>query len=130
MIANARALAAALAAKGYRIISGGTDNHLMLVDLFGSKDITGKEAEKALEAAGISINKNMIPFDPRKPLDPSGIRLGTPALTTRGCGEADMKTVADLIDETLMHREDEAALGAIRQKVKEFSLRFPVPGIE
>jgi len=130
VIANARALAKALQEKGYRIISGGTDNHLMLVDVFGSKNITGKEAEKALEKVGISINKNMIPFDPRKPLDPSGVRLGTPALTTRGASEADMKTVADLIDETLAHREDEAALGAIREKVKKFSLRFPVPGIE
>jgi glycine hydroxymethyltransferase len=130
VIANARALAAALAEKGYCIISGGTDNHLMLVDVFGSKNITGKEAEKALEKVGISINKNMIPFDPRKPLDPSGVRLGTPALTTRGCGVNDMKIVADLIDETLAHREDEAALGAIRQKVKTFSLKFPVPGIE
>jgi len=130
VIANARALAAALAEKGYRIISGGTDNHLMLVDVFGSKNITGKEAEKALEKVGISINKNMIPFDPRKPLDPSGVRLGTPALTTRGCGVDDMKTVADLIDETLMHREDEAALIAIHEKVKKFSLQFPVPGIE
>ncbi len=130
VIANARALAAALQGKGYRIISGGTDNHLMLVDLFGSKNITGKEAEKALEKVGISINKNMIPFDPRKPLDPSGIRLGTPALTTRGAGEGDMKTVADLMDETLAHREDDAALAAVREKVKKFSLRFPVPGIE
>jgi len=130
VIANARALAAALGEKGYRIVSGGTDNHLMLVDLFGSKNITGKEAEKALEKVGISINKNMIPFDPRKPLDPSGIRLGTPALTTRGCGVDDMKTVADLMDETLAHREDEAALAAIREKVKKFSLRFPVPGIK
>jgi glycine hydroxymethyltransferase len=130
VIENARALAAALQEKGYRIISGGTDNHLMLVDVFGSKNITGKEAEKALEKVGISINKNMIPFDPRKPLDPSGVRLGTPALTTRGCGVNDMKTVADLIDATLMHREDDAALGAIREKVKKFSLQFPVPGIE
>ena len=129
VIANARALAAALAAKGYRIVSGGTDNHLMLVDLFGSKGVTGKEAEKALEKVGISINKNMIPFDPRKPLDPSGVRLGTPALTTRGAGEKDMQTVADLIDETLAAREDEAALAAIREKVKKFSLQFPVPGI-
>jgi glycine hydroxymethyltransferase len=72
----------------------------------------------------------MIPFDTRKPLDPSGIRLGTPALTTRGCAEGDMKTVGDFIDETLAAREDDAALGAIREKVKKFSLRFPVPGIE
>ncbi len=130
VIANARALAKALQEKGYRIISGGTDNHLMLVDLFGSKNITGKEAEKALEKVGISINKNMIPFDPRKPLDPSGIRLGTPALTTRGCKESDMKTVADLMDETLAHREDEVALAGIKENVKKFSLQFPVPGIE
>ena len=129
VIANARALAAALQAKGYRIISGGTDNHLMLVDVAGSKNITGKEAEKALEQAGISINKNMIPFDPRKPLDPSGIRLGTPALTTRGCGEGDMRAVADLIDEALTARGNDEALAAVRQKVRAFALRFPVPGI-
>ncbi len=129
-IKNAKALAAALQGKGYRIISGGTDNHLMLVDIFGSKNITGKEAEKALEKVGISINKNMIPFDPRKPLDPSGIRLGTPALTTRGCKENDMKTVADLMDETLANRTDEAKLAEIKNKVKEFSLRFPVPAID
>ncbi len=130
VIVNARALAAALAEKGYRIVSGGTDNHLMLVDVAGSKGITGKEAEKALEKAGISVNKNMIPFDPRKPLDPSGIRLGTPALTTRGCGEADMRTVADLIDEALAARNDDAALGRVKEKVRGFALRFPVPGIE
>ena len=130
VIKNAQALAKALQDKGYRIISGGTDNHLMLVDLFGSKNITGKEAEKALERVGISINKNMIPFDPRKPLDPSGIRLGTPALTTRGGKEADMKTVADLIDETLMNRTDETRTPAIKEKVKKFSFQFPVPGIE
>jgi glycine hydroxymethyltransferase len=130
VIDNARALAAALQGKGYRIVSGGTDNHLMLVDLFGSKGITGKEAEKALEHAGISINKNMIPFDSRKPLDPSGIRLGTPALTTRGCKEEDMKTVSDLLDEALMNREDESRLAAVKEKVRHFSLKFPVPGIE
>jgi glycine hydroxymethyltransferase len=130
VIKNAKALAAALQAKGYRIISGGTDNHLLLVDLFGSKQISGKEAEKVLEHVGISINKNMIPFDPRKPLDPSGIRLGTAALTTRGAMEKDMATVADLIDRTLMNRENEAMLMGIGREVKEFSLRFPVPGIE
>jgi glycine hydroxymethyltransferase len=129
-IKNAQALARALQNKGYRIVSGGTDNHLMLVDIFGSKQITGKEAEHALELAGISINKNMIPFDPRKPLDPSGIRLGTPALTTRGCKENDMQTVADLIDEALMNRADESKLSAVRVKVKTFALKFPVPGID
>ncbi len=130
VIANARALASALQAKGYRIISGGTDNHLMLVDVFGSKGITGKEAEKALEHVGISINKNMIPYDPRKPLDPSGIRLGTPALTTRGAKESDMQTVAELIDLTLQHRTDENKAAELANKVKEFSVKFPVPGIE
>jgi glycine hydroxymethyltransferase len=130
VIKNAQALASALQAKGYRIISGGTDNHLMLIDLFGSKSITGKEAEKALEHVGISINKNMIPFDPRKPLDPSGIRLGTPALTTRGCKEAEMEIVAELIDEALKVRADESEQAKVKEKVREFSLRFPVPGIE
>ena len=104
IIKNAKALSSALQKRGYRIVSGGTDNHLMLVDMFGSKQITGKEAEKTLEHVNISINKNMIPFDPRKPLDPSGVRLGTPAITTRGAKEADMETVAQLIDEALMHR--------------------------
>jgi glycine hydroxymethyltransferase len=84
VIKNAQALAGELEKRGYKIVSGGTDNHLMLVDVFGSKQITGKEAEHVLETVGISINKNMIPFDPRKPIDPSGIRLGTPAITTRG----------------------------------------------
>jgi glycine hydroxymethyltransferase len=130
IIKNAKALSSALQNRGYRIVSGGTDNHLMLVDLFGSKKITGKEAEKTLEHVGISINKNMIPFDPRKPMDPSGIRLGTPALTTRGAKEKDMETVADLLDSALMHRADETKLSAISQKVKDFSLKFPVPGIE
>jgi len=129
-IKNAQALANALQEKGYRIISGGTDNHLMLIDIFGSKGITGKEAEKVLERVGISINKNMIPFDPRKPLDPSGIRLGTPALTTRGCREADMQTVAGLMDAALAARTDEAQLAAIKEKVKQFALKFPVPGID
>ncbi|MBI5529959.1 MAG: serine hydroxymethyltransferase [Candidatus Doudnabacteria bacterium] len=130
IIKNARALATALQGKGYRIVSGGTDNHLMLVDLFGSKQITGKEAEKCLEHVGISINKNMIPFDPRKPMDPSGIRVGTPAVTTRGCMEKDMQTVADLMDEALMNRSDENKLTEIKEKVKQFALRFPVPGVE
>lgn len=129
-IANARALAAALAAKGYRIVSGGTDNHLMLVDIFGSKNITGKEAERTLERAGISINKNMVPFDPRKPLDPSGIRLGTPALTTRGCEVSDMQTVADLMDDALVNRAHDVRLAAVKEKVKEFALKFPVPAID
>ena len=130
IIKNAQALSSALQNRGYRIVSGGTDNHLMLVDLFGSKQITGKEAEKTLEHVSISINKNMIPFDPRKPMDPSGIRLGTPALTTRGAKEKDMEIVAELLDTALMNRADETKLVDIKQKVKEFSLKFPVPGID
>ncbi|HVY67944.1 MAG TPA: serine hydroxymethyltransferase [Patescibacteria group bacterium] len=130
VIRNARALSAALQQKGYRIVSGGTDNHLMLIDVFGSKQITGKEAEHALEAVNISINKNMIPFDPRRPLDPSGIRLGTPAVTTRGAKEADMEIVAELMDQALAYRSDEARLQQIKQQVKEFALKFPVPGID
>lgn len=129
VIKNAKALSHALQKLGYRIVSGGTDNHLMLVDLFGSKQITGKEAERALEMVGISINKNMIPFDPRKPLDPSGIRLGTPAITTRGMKERHMKTVASLIDKALMNKDNDAQLKKIQNDVKKFSLKFPVPGI-
>lgn len=129
IILNARSLAAALTKRGYRIVSSGTDNHLMLVDVFGSKQITGREAEKALEKVGVSINKNMIPYDPRKPLDPSGIRLGTPALTTRGAKEADMETVAEIIDAALRYKDDEAKVGEIKLQVKEFALKFPVPGV-
>ena len=127
VIKNARTLAKALQDKGYRVISGGTDNHLFLVDMFGSKGITGKEAEKALESVGISINKNMVPYDPRKPLDPSGIRLGTAALTTRKMKEGDMKIVADLIDRALASKDDEKKLKKIKGEVREFSLKFPLP---
>ncbi|RJQ25816.1 serine hydroxymethyltransferase [Candidatus Parcubacteria bacterium] len=127
---NAKALAGALQKRNYRIISGGTDNHLMLVDVFGSRGVTGKEAEKALEHVGISINKNMIPFDSRKPLDPSGIRLGTPAVTTRGAKEKHMETIADLIDKTLENKDNETKLKKIAKEVKTFSLQFPVPGIK
>ena len=129
-IKNAKALAYALQKRDYKVVSGGTDNHLMLLDVFGSKQITGKEAEHALESIHISINKNMIPFDSRKPLDPSGIRLGTPALTTRGAVEADMETVAEFIDSALMHKDNMSELEKIKNKVTEFSLSFPVPGIE
>ena len=130
VIKNAQALARAMQKRGYRIVSGGTDNHLFLVDLFGSKEITGKEAEKALEKVGISINKNMVPYDPRKPMDPSGIRLGTPAITTRGMKEKHMETVADLIDKTLMVKDDEKGLAKMKTAVKTFSVQFPVPGIK
>ncbi len=130
IIKNAQALTEELQERGYRIISGGTDNHLLLIDVFGSKGITGKEAEKVCEDVNISVNKNMIPFDPRKPFDPSGIRLGTPALTTRGAKEKDMAIVADLFDRILLHKDDTKALKAIATEVKDFSLQFPIPGIE
>ena len=130
VIQNARKLAHSLQQRGYRIISDGTDNHLMLIDVFGSKQITGKEAEHALEAVNISINKNMIPYDPRKPLDPSGVRLGTPAITTRGATESDMEIVAGLIDKALENRGKIDVLEKIKKQVMEFSLQFPVPGIE
>ena len=130
IILNAQRMAFELQKRGYRIISGGTDNHLMLVDVFGSKGITGQEAEHALEAVGISINKNMIPYDPRKPMDPSGIRLGTPALTTRGLKEDDIASVVDFIDLALQGKNDPNVLEAVKQEVVEFSLKFPVPGIE
>ncbi|MEK7075744.1 MAG: serine hydroxymethyltransferase [Patescibacteria group bacterium] len=129
IILNAKRLASKLTEKGYRIVSGGTDNHLMLVDVFGSKGVTGKEAEKVLEHIGISVNKNMVPYDQRKPMDPSGIRLGTPALTTRGMKEDEMDTVADLIDSAIMNRNDEAKLEEVKQAVIDFSLKYPVPGI-
>ncbi len=124
VIKNARRLANQLANRGYRIISGGTDNHLMLVDVFGSKGVTGKEAEHVLESVGISINKNMIPYDARKPLDPSGIRLGTAALTTRGMSEEHMDRVAELLDLAIASRENSAELGKLAGEVKEFALRF------
>lgn len=130
VIKNAKALATAMQELGYKIVSGGTDNHLMLVDVFGSKGVTGKEAERALESVGISVNKNMVPYDTRKPLDPSGIRLGTPALTTRGTKEKHMKIVASLIDRTLLNKDNPSELKKIHKEVKAFSLQFPVPGIQ
>lgn len=130
VIKNAQVLSTALQNKGYRIISNGTDNHLMLVDVFGSKNFTGKEAELALEKTGISINKNMIPFDSRKPLDPSGIRLGTPAVTTRGMKEDHMEVIAEFIDQVLQNKDNESELSAIKKQITEFALQFPVPGIK
>jgi glycine hydroxymethyltransferase len=126
-ILNAKALGEAMQAAGYRIISGGTDTHLILVDVF-AKGILGSEAEAALGAAGITVNKNAIPFDKNPPLKPSGIRLGTPALTTRGFKEAEMKTVANWIAEALEHRNDAAKLAEIRGKVGELAEQFPLYG--
>ncbi len=124
-IANAKQLAASIADEGYRIISGGTDNHLMLVDVF-AKGILGSEAEAALGKAGITVNKNAIPYDTNPPLKPSGIRIGTPALTTRGMKEAEMKQIASWITEALDKRNDDAALDKIRNQVAELANQFPL----
>jgi glycine hydroxymethyltransferase len=129
IIVNAKKLSDVLQNRGYRIVSGGTDNHLMLVDVFGSVGATGKEAEHALEFVGISVNKNMIPYDQRKPMDPSGIRLGTPAMTTRGMKEKDMETLGDLIDRTIKNKDSESELLKIKSEVEKVAEGFPVPGI-
>ena len=125
VVANAKVLAQTLADAGYRIISGGTDTHLMLVDVF-SKGMFGSEAEKALGLAGITVNKNAIPFDANPPLKPSGIRLGTPALTTRGMKQAEMKQVGGWIARALEQRNDPAALAKIRAEVFELCEQFPL----
>ncbi|MDR0499534.1 MAG: serine hydroxymethyltransferase [Holophagales bacterium] len=126
VIRNAAALAKTLADKGWRIVSGGTDNHLMLVDVFAN-GMLGSEAEKALDKAGITVNKNGIPFDPNPPLKPSGIRLGSPAVTTRGLKEAEMAKVGAWIDEALRNRADESALSRIYGEVEQLTSRFPIP---
>jgi len=125
VVANAARLAAGLAAAGFRLVSGGTDNHLMLVDVF-SKGITGKVAEAALGKAGITVNKNAIPFDQNKPMIASGIRIGTPAVTTRGMAEAEMDLVAELIARVLQSPEDDAALGRVRGEVEALCRKFPL----
>ncbi len=128
-IKNAQVLGEELASLGFRLISGGTDNHLLLVDVV-SRGVTGKVAEAVLDKAGITVNKNMIPYDERKALDPSGIRIGTPALTTRGMRETEMKTIAGWINELLEAPEDEALAKRIHGQVHEMCQQFPVPGIE
>lgn len=124
IIKNAQRLCGALQKKGYRIVSGGTDNHLFMVDLT-NKGLSGKEAQESLEASGIMINKNLIPFDTKSPNVTSGIRVGTPAVTTRGMKEAEMDLIADLIDAVLQKPTDEALQTTTREKVKELCKRFP-----
>ncbi|MFZ3123128.1 MAG: serine hydroxymethyltransferase [Thermodesulfovibrionales bacterium] len=125
VIENAKKLAEELIKRGFRIISGGTDNHLMLVDL-ANKGITGKEAEEALDKAGITVNKNSIPYDERPPAITSGMRLGTTCVTTRGMGEAEMTGIAEIIDEALKNNSDEAKIGRLRQRAGEICKRFPI----
>jgi glycine hydroxymethyltransferase len=125
VVANAKVLAETLAADGYRIISGGTDTHVMLVDVF-AKGMLGSEAEKALGEAGITVNKNAIPFDTNPPMKPSGIRIGSPALTTRGMKETEMRQVAHWIAEALQRRSEPDTLGKIRRQVLELAEAFPL----
>jgi len=128
VVANAKALAEGVLARDFSITSGGTDNHLFLLSLVG-RETTGKAAQNALERAGITANKNMIPFDPRKPAVTSGVRIGTPAVTSRGMREPEMGQIADFIVRALTHPEDEARLDAVRAEVESLCRRFPLyPG--
>lgn len=129
IVNNSRALAAKLTEYGFDLVSGGTDNHLILIDLT-NKGIPGKIAQETLDEAGITCNKNTVPFDPRSPFDPSGIRIGTPALTTRGMKEAEMHQVATFIAKVLEKHEDKDHLKAIKAEVKDLCKHFPVPGIK
>jgi glycine hydroxymethyltransferase len=128
IVANARRLASVLSANGFRLVSGGTDNHLMLVDVF-SRGLTGKAAEAALGKAGITVNKNAIPFDPNPPMVASGVRIGTPAVTTRGMGEREMETIGEFIARVLGSPEDDAVLGMVRNEVKKMCRKFPLYGV-
>jgi glycine hydroxymethyltransferase len=129
VIANAKVVAEELQRAGFRIVSGGTDNHMLLVDV-ASKGVTGKAAEQALDAAGITVNKNMIPFDTRPPLDPSGVRIGTPALTTRGMKETEMRQIAGWIADVLARPDDAAVRERVRGRVREVCDQFPAPAEE
>lgn len=126
IILNAQAMAKEFITLGYRIISGGTDNHLIVIDLT-SKGTVGKEAEKALEKIGVSVSRSTIPDDPNPPMNPSGIRVGTPAVTTRGMKEAEMKLIVSYIDEALMNKENEDKLNELKEKVRALCAKFPIP---
>jgi glycine hydroxymethyltransferase len=128
IVANAKALAAVLVERGFSLVTGGTDNHLILADLT-SKNVPGKVAAKALDAAGIELNYNTVPFDPRKPFDPSGIRLGTPSVTSRGMREPEMKQIATWIDQVVSAPSDAALHERIAGEVRELCAKFPAPGI-
>lgn len=123
---NADTIATCLQEKGFKIVSGGTSNHLMLVDTFVSYGVTGKQAEHALEVVGLSANKNMVPYDTRPPMNPSGIRIGTPAATTRGMGTQEMKEIADIFSQAIQNHDNEAHLETQRQRVLELCAKFPI----
>jgi glycine hydroxymethyltransferase len=126
IVKNAKRLAERLTNKGYQLVTGGTDNHLLLIDLT-NKNIKGADAEKALGKAGITVNKNTVPFDPRSPFDPSGIRLGTPALTTRGLKESEMDQVGEWIDRAIQAAGDDDKLAVIRKEILAFTKDYPLP---
>jgi len=130
IVANAKALAEELSARGYELVSGGTDNHLILVDLT-KQEVPGKKAARALDRAGLVLNYNTVPFDPRKPFDPSGVRFGTPAVTSRGMGPSEMKQIGAWLDRGVQaaRKDDEAALDKIFAEVKELTGKFPAPGL-
>jgi len=125
VVKNAKVLGESLSARGYRLVSGGTDNHLLLVDLREVR-ITGKEAEKVLDEVGITVNKNAIPFDEEKPTVTSGIRIGTPACTTRGMKEKEMEIIAECIDKALRGKNDPQILSQVKNQVRELCQRFPL----
>ena len=129
VIVNSKHLAAYLMSHGVKLVTNGTDNHLMLIDCVQSWNVGGGEVETLLDSVGITLNKNMIANDTRKPMDPSGVRLGTPAITTRGMKEKDMETLADFMLTAVKNRADASALKKLHEEVKTFCLRFPVPGI-
>ena len=126
IVKNAAALADGMKNNGYRLVSGGTDNHLMLVDV-GVKNLTGKDCQIALDEAGITVNKNTIPFETRSPFQASGVRLGTPAVTTRGMKEAEMAAIADMISEVLLDIKNVEAAHKVRSRVRELTAKFPLP---
>lgn len=126
VVKNAKVLEKELRKRGYKIMFGGTDYHMVLVDVMGSKGVTGKEAEHALDEAGITVNKNMIPDDPRSPMDPSGIRVGVQAITSRGMKEAEVKMIAGWIDEIILSHADEKMLSEIRKEVVKFCKKYPI----
>jgi glycine hydroxymethyltransferase len=128
IVRNAKALAAELLARGFNLVSGGTDNHLILIDLTNKK-VIGKKGAQVLDRAGIIGNYNTVPYDPRKPFSPSGLRLGTPAVTSRGMKEAEMRQIGAWMDQVISHVDDEAAIARVGGEVREFCRRFPAPGI-
>ena len=125
VLENAEYFAEEFKSRGYNVVSGGTDTHLVLLDL-QNKDVTGKQAEHALDLAGITLNKNMVPFDPKSPFVTSGVRIGSPALTTRGMGLDEVKIIVDLIDKVIINNEDKSVIESVKQEVKELCKSFPI----